>query len=139
MEKLDYVHTRLSIPIVIDLSRGTYVAQTLKKIVDCKSYTAPENKRLFDIIAIDDVARAYLMIGKDGKNKADYFIGTSRPAKLVDYFEFMANQVKGVEEDVRFTRYASDENLFSTEAIYRDTGFFSHMQFEDMVQKFKSL
>lgn len=139
MEKLDYVHTRLSVPLLVDLSRGSYVAQTLKNIADGISFSNPENDRLFDIIAIDDLVRAYLMVGKYGKNKADYFIGTSRPSTLVEYFEYMEKHVNSKGHDIQFLRNVSEEKLFSTEIIYKDTGFTSLMQFEDIVQRFKCL
>ncbi len=139
MEKVDYVHTRLSVPLLVNLSKGTYVSQTLKKIVNHTPYFKPESNRLFDIIAIDDVVRAYLMVGKYGKNKADYFIGTSRPSTLADYFEYTANQLNSKGKSDHFLRNIRDEKLFSTEVIYRDAGFSPLMQFEDIVQSLKGL
>lgn len=138
LEKIDYVHTRLSIPLVPDLSRGTYVAATLKKIAEGQSYDVPTNNQLFDIITIDDLARAYFLIGLNGKNKADYYIGSGRPATLSQYFERFARLVNGSCSDETTVEVIDDTLIFSSRDLYKDTGFVSSTQFEkiaEMVRK----
>ncbi len=122
LEKIDYVHTRLSMPLVPDLSIGTYVAKTLKNILKGKNFEPPTNNRLFDIIFVDDVAQAYYLIGNYGKNKANYFIGTSEPITLNEYFYHLKNMTAG--EKVKFEEVqSSDLNFFSIEELQNDTGF----------------
>jgi len=133
LEKIDYIHTRMSIPLSFDLSRGSYVAQTLKKIANREPYILPENPRLFDIISTEDVAYAYQLIGELGENKADYFIGSSRPAKLMDYFNCFDRQVNGVENDRLKDPEQFEAKLFSTARLRQDTGFATTMQFEDLI------
>jgi nucleoside-diphosphate-sugar epimerase len=132
LEKIDYIHTRMSIPLSFDLSRGSYVAQTLKKIAKREHYTLPENQRLFDIISSEDVACAYQLIGKLGQNKADYFIGSSRPAMLKDYFSCFDRQVNGLVNDRLRDPEPFETKLFSTARLRQDTGFATAMQFEDL-------
>lgn len=139
MEKIDYVHTRLSVPLAPDLSQGSYVAQTLKKIAENKPYSPPTNKNLFDIICTDDVARAYQMVGKHGRNKADYFIGTSRPATLTDYFDCFVQAVNGAGKCTLRTQDTDHAGIFSTKALCRDTGFVATIKFEDLIQRLKAL
>lgn len=138
LEKIDYVHTRLSIPLASDLSRGTYVAATLKRIAEGMPYDAPSNKQLFDIVFLDDVTRAYYLIGVNGKNKADYFIGTSRPATLAQYFarfeRIVNNQLSEVTDPVAET----DAEIFSTTAIRQDTGFVASARFHDIIEKVRN-
>jgi len=134
LEKIDYVHTRLSVPLAPDLSRGTYVAATLKKIVEGKPYEGPTNKQLFDIIFTDDVARAYHLIGLRGKNKADYFIGTSRLITLGQYFEMFERLVSSNCSDEADIAAAASVGHFDTEALYRDTGFVATTRFQDMIK-----
>ena len=137
MEKIDYVHTRLSVPLAVDLSQGGYVAQTLSKIFRRETYAQPENSRLFDIILIDDVARAYESIGKEGRNKRNYFIGTSRPATLSDYFKCFEDQVRGFE-DVELKATTNDgKELFATNEILYDTGFQASSEFENLLHRLK--
>ena len=138
LEKIDYVHTRLSVPLAPDLSRGTYVAATLKKIVEGQTYEEPTNKQLFDIVFIDDVARAYHLIGLSGKNKADYFIGTSRLITLGQYFEMFERLVSSNCSDEANIAAAASVLSFDTEALYRDTGFVATTQLQDMIKNLVS-
>jgi len=138
LEKIDYVHTRLSVPLAPDLSRGTYVAATLKKIVEGKPYEEPTNKQLFDIIFTDDVARAFHLIGLKGKNKADYFIGTSRLITLGQYFELFERLVSSNCSDEADITAATSVVSFDTEALYRDTGFVATTRFQDMIKNLAS-
>ena len=138
LEKIDYVHTRLSVPLVPDLSRGTYVAATLKKIAEGMPYEAPSNKQLFDIVFLDDVARAYYLIGNNGKNKADYFIGTSKPATLAQYFARFERIVKNqCSEDADLVA-ATETDFFSTAAIHQDTGFVASTRLQDIIEKVRN-
>jgi nucleoside-diphosphate-sugar epimerase len=136
LEKIDYVHARLSVPLAPDLSRGTYVATTLKRIIEGKPYEEPTNKQLFDIIFIDDVARAYHLIGVSGKNKADYFIGTSRLITLKQHFEMVQCLVSSKYSDKADIATAASVVSFDTEALYRDTGFVATIRFQDILKNF---
>jgi nucleoside-diphosphate-sugar epimerase len=138
LEKIDYVHTRMSIPLCPNLSRGSYVAQTLKKIIKGEEYSPPKDNYLFDIISTDDVAQAYYLLGNYGKNKADYFIGTSRPASLVDYFERCADQNNHTREGIFFSPLKDEIDLFSTESLFRDTNFVCTTDFEKIIVRLKS-
>jgi nucleoside-diphosphate-sugar epimerase len=135
LEKIDYVHTRFSIPLDPHLSRGTYVAETLKKIYDGKFYEVPKSKQQFDIIFIDDLVRAYYLIGLHGINKANYFIGTSRPATLAQYFEHFAQLVNGNNDGRVETEVVDEVGLFDTKNLYQDTGFFATTRFRDIFKK----
>lgn len=122
LEKLDYVHTRLSAPLISDLSKGTYVASTLRKIFNGVPYEKPTNKQLFDIVLTEDIAKAFYLIGHHGKNKADYFIGTSQPDTLAGYFQKFEQGLKGLLES-SLTREVSNNNIFDTSELKLDTGF----------------
>ena len=139
LEKIDYVHTRLSVPLAPDLSRGTYIASTLRKIAQGEKYDAPTNEQLFDVVLTDDVARAYYMIGQKGRNKSDYFIGTSQPATLKQYFMQFEQLVRGVP--IQLDRPISDHRarLFDTQALHRDTGFVASTGFRDIIQRMSLL
>ena len=132
LEKIDYVHTRLSVPLAPDLSRGTYVTETLKKIVEGKPYETPTSKQLFDIVFINDLARAYYLIGLNGKNKADYFIGTARPATLRQYFERFERLVNGNYFGEPEMDVIDGAEFFNTRDLYQDTGFIASTRFEDI-------
>lgn len=138
LEKIDYVHTRLSIPLAANLSSGTYVSATLKKIIEGKDIEPPINNQLFDIIFTDDVARAYYLIGLNGKNKADYFIGTSQPTTLKYYFERFTRLVKGNDSPEMAFQQIDDTMMFDTKLLYQDTGFMATSLPSEIIKKYKS-
>jgi len=134
LEKIDYVHTRLSVPLAPDLSRGSYVAATLKKITEGKPYEAPKNSQLFDITFIDDVTVAYHLIGLKGKNKADYFIGTSKPIRLDQFFKKFERIFNNDNSEKTEPLTSSDAVHFDTQSLYKDTGFVATKQLRDMIR-----
>jgi nucleoside-diphosphate-sugar epimerase len=134
LEKIDYIHTRLSIPLAIDLSQGSYVAATLKKIIEGNTYERPTNKQLFDIIFTKDVAIAFHLIGISGKNKADYFIGTSRLITLRQHFEIFERLMSNNCPDDEDIPMPASAVSFDTNELYRDTGFVATTRFQDMIR-----
>lgn len=134
LEKIDYVHTRLSVPLAMDLSQGNYVAATFKKIIKGNTFEKPISKQLFDIIFIDDVARAFHLIGLNGKNKADYFIGTSKLNTLCQHFEIFERLVRSNStNDAAITMTASLAK-FNSDELYRDTGFVATIRPQDIIK-----
>ena len=85
LEKINYIHTRTSAPVSPSLEGG-YIASTLKLIKEGRPYERPVNSNLFDIISTNVVADALRLIGCFGKQNSDYFIGTSKPLTLDDFF-----------------------------------------------------
>lgn len=131
LEKIDYVHTRLSVPLDPQLSMGSYIASTLKKILMREAYDVPINNKLFDIISINDVARAYYLIGAEGRNKSDYFIGTGTPTTLSHFFDEFEKLISGVGENDSNNTHPADTCLFSIEKLAVDTGFIPSTFFQD--------
>jgi len=131
LEKIDYIHTRLSVPLDTELSMGSYVASTLRKILIGEAYDAPINKKLFDVISINDVARAYYLIGAGGRNKSDYFIGTGTPTTLSHFFDKFEKLISGVGKNDSDNTHPADACLFSIEKLTSDTGFVPAAFFQD--------
>jgi nucleoside-diphosphate-sugar epimerase len=130
LEKIDYIHTRLSAPLDPELSMGSYIASTLRKIMKGEPYEAPVNKKLFDIISVNEVANAYRLIGEAGKNKSDYFIGTGNPVTLSQFFKDFAELISGTTKIIPEVA-AVDSHLFSIEQLVSDTGFVPVGFFQD--------
>lgn len=128
LEKIDYVHTRLSAPLSPDLSKGGYISKTLKKILNKENYEIPKNLQPYDIISTNDVAKAYYLIGLDGKNKANYFIGSGRLTTLNEYFESAKQVTLGLSVKEKEESFNDDiKQFFSTKNLHNDTGFFASM------------
>jgi nucleoside-diphosphate-sugar epimerase len=137
LEKIDYVQTRLSVPLSADLSEGNYIARTLTNISLGRPYEIPKNDQLFDIIFLDDVAEAYFLIGHFGKNKADYFIGTSKPTTLKNYFYEFDQKMRGLKINQISLDKNQDTSIFNTDEIYNDTGYISSTNRLNLNLKFK--
>jgi len=134
LEKIDYIHTRLSVPLDPHLNNGGYISSVLAKIYEDKAYDKPKNTQLFDIILIEDVAKAYYLIGIKGKNKADYFIGTSQPKTLSQYFELF-EQAKCGEINIKSdSNYTTSNGIFNIDSLVNDTGFILSNNFEDIIK-----
>ena len=134
LEKIDYVHSRLSIPLISDLSKGTYVASTLRKIFNGEPYDKPTNKQLFDIVLTEEVAKAFYLIGHHGKNRADYFIGSSKPNTLAGYFQNFEQYIKG-EMETPLSSVASSEDIFDSSELKLDTGFVPEQNILEVIKR----
>ena len=132
LEKIDYIHTRLSVPLDPTLKKGSYISSTLKKILNSDEYTKPESKQLYDIIFLDEVVNSYFLIGEKGKNKANYFIGTGKPLTLEQYFDYFKNILKDEYKFPPVKYKESDLEIFSTEDLKLDTGFKIENHFKDI-------
>lgn len=122
LDKISYIHTRISLPLDPFFQQGGYVSNVLSKIYEKKPYDSPINNQLFDIILLDDVAKAYFQIGSKGLNKADYFIGTGSPTTLENYFSDYKNLLYG-ENKIEDFLHKDDSNFFNTQILKKDTGF----------------
>ena len=132
LEKIDYVHTRLSVPIdPLSYSSG-YIINVLKKILRGDEYEDPSNSQLFDLTHIDDVARAYYLLGMYGKNKTDYYIGSSSPLTLKEYF-YLAKKFKSKSELKPFSN--KKHPMYSIETLMRDTGFKNNFNYKDILNQ----
>lgn len=121
IEKIDYIHTRLSVPLSTELEGG-YVASTLKSIKAKENYEMPRNQGLFDIISLDEVAVAYFLIGKHGRNTSDYFIGSSRPVTLKRFFQAAEVMFSESFSEDMFSEGIAEE-MFNTKKLEEDCGF----------------
>ena len=133
LEKIDFIHTRLSVPINYGLSNSSYISTTLKKVIDGNIFETPQSTQLFDFISTDDVANAYWLIGMYGKNNSDYYVGCSKPASLAEHFSLI-KEVLNCKSRIEFTENnltPVDQKRFDTSDLTSDTGFKPSMTFVD--------
>lgn len=134
LNKIDYIHTRLSAPIHYDLSIGGYIASTLRSILDRRPYSPPRNPQAYDIVVDTDVAHALHLIGLRGRNTANYFIGTGAPRPLADYFHAAEEIVAGGTPRTPATSGERDARLFAIDALTADTGYRPTLTFEPFIR-----
>lgn len=141
LRKIDYIHTRLSVPLNFNLSGSSYIPTTLRKIIAGETYNTPLSSNYFDIISTDDVATAYMLIGLHGKNMANYYVGASRPATLSYHFAFI-NEVLTKNYRVNFAELSSSidgADHFDTSKLSNDTGFAPSTSFAELAHSFIKL
>ena len=121
MEKIDYIHTRMSVPFSYKISNG-YIANTLRSIKKGEIFERPLNQNFFDIISTDDVARAYHLIGKTGENNSNYFIGTAKTFTLDNFFELSEICFKN-QKPIYQKQSSSQDTIFDTSQLESECGF----------------
>ncbi len=133
LNKIDYVHTRISAVIDRDLNGNGYISGIFKKILNNESYQKPLNEGYFDIIDLEDLANAYYLLGIYGKNKFDYFIGSGFPQKLVDYFDIFYN-LKKHGKVISKKKYETSKH-FDVSYFKNDTGLDLSHSFANCINK----
>jgi nucleoside-diphosphate-sugar epimerase len=137
LEKIDYIHTRMSVPLDANLSKGGYIASTLEKIFRNKTYTPPTSEHMYDIVLLDDVARAFYLIGLRGRNKADYCIGTGRPQSLQSFFEDFGRICSGGSLKEYQRQEGTMLKLFDTHTLELETSFAVSSGLEQILSNLK--
>lgn len=131
LEKIDYIHTRLSVPIDPKSTKRSYIINVLNNIMNNKKYSKPKNNQQFDIIHIRDVCNAYYLIGLYGKNKSDYYIGTSDAFTLKEYFNIAKKFFKG---ETKIQLNSISNKMFNIDKLINDTGFSLKYNYLDILK-----
>ena len=127
LKKIDYVHTRISVIVEESLETNNYINSVLKKIVNRESFDPPLNTQLFDFISKEECAEAYYLIGKDGKNKSDYFVGSGNPMTLHEFFNAFSVETHGENSNPLEIPSSANQILnktdFDNSGLVNDLGF----------------
>tara|TARA_X000000950_G_scaffold284856_1_gene388962 strand:- start:71 stop:970 length:900 start_codon:yes stop_codon:yes gene_type:complete len=136
LEKIDYVHTRISVPLDLELKKGGYITNVIKKIISNEEFESPKNTKIFNFISTRDIAEAYYLIGCKAENKSDYFIGNKQNSfTLKDFFDDITQMIKKEAYEESNNNYFIDKN-FDTDPIRLDLGFESKMDLKSIVKEF---
>ncbi len=122
INKIDYVHTRLSAPLDSSLAQVSYIASTLRAIIAGEPFATPTNKNPVDITSVEDVAYAYFLLGERGRNKADYFVGCASPVLLTELFTQFDAAINRANP-FRLNSSISELGFFSSGLLRADTGY----------------
>lgn len=95
LNKIDYIHTRFSSFIDLDLSSRGYIHDNFRRILDQRSYESPINTGPFDLVPLRWASSVYRLIGLHGKNQFDYYIGSGHPQTLTDYLQYFLDLING--------------------------------------------
>lgn len=112
---------------------------TIRKIINKENPQFTSGTQNYDFVYIDDVARAFYLIGKNGKPFHSYLIGSgnAKPLKefLLEIKEAIAKDVDFIFGDVPFTGVNLDLSVFDAKKTEKDTGFKAEISFAEGVKR----
>ena len=111
------------------------VNTTLRKIIKGENPQFTAGTQNYDFVYIDDVARAFYLIGKNGKPFNDYLIGSSTAKPLKEFLLEMKNSVAPdldfIFGDVPFTGINLPLEKYDCKKTEEDTGFKAEISFAE--------
>ena len=98
-----------------------------------------EGKNLYDMIYIDDIARAFYAIGERGVNMKSYYVGHRHISTFREIIEQIA-EILNPDCPLLFGAYPDspsgvDYRNIDTDELYRDTGFECTADFRESIRK----
>ena len=112
---------------------------TLRKIIDGKTPRFTSATQNYDFIYIDDVAKAFRLIGEKGIPFSEYLIGSSNARPLKEYLmlinETVAREIDFVYGEIKFTGASLPNEIFDTKRIKEDTGFVAEISFKEGIKR----
>lgn len=116
-----------------------FVNTTLRKIINNEPLQFTSGTQNYDFVYIDDVARAFRLIGENGKPFCHYLIGSSNAKPLREFILEMKSAVAPEREfvfgDVPFTGVNMPLSDFDCSLTERDTGFKAEISFGEGVRQ----
>jgi UDP-glucose 4-epimerase len=113
----------------------------IRKIVAGESPQFTAGIQNYDYVYIDDVARAFYLIGENGKPFHEYLIGSSTARPLRDFLlEMKASIAPNLDfkfGDIPFTGINLDLKQFDCSQTEKDTGFRAEISFAEGVKRTK--
>jgi len=111
------------------------VNTTIRKIINNEPPKFSAGTQNYDFVYIDDLARAFYLIGKNGKPFHEYRIGssTARPLKefLLEMKGSIAPNLNFIFGDVPFTGINLPLSVFDCSETEKDTGFRAKISFAE--------
>lgn len=116
-----------------------FVNTTIRKIINDEPLQFTSGTQNYDFVYIDDVARAFRLIGENGKPFCHYLIGSSNAKPLREFVlemkESIARDKEFIFGDVPFTGVNMPLEEFDCSITERDTGFKAEISFGEGVRR----
>lgn len=116
-----------------------FVNTTIRKIINNEPLQFTSGTQNYDFVYIDDVARAFRLIGENGKPFCHYLIGSSNAKPLREFVLEMkaalAPEKEFVFGDVPFTGVNMPLSDFDCSVTEQDTGFKAKISFGEGVKR----
>lgn len=119
-----------------------FVNTTIRKIINKEPLQFTAGTQNYDFVYIDDVARAFYLIGENGKPYHHYLIGSSDAKPLREFIleikEAIAPEQEFLFGDIPFTGINLPLETFDCSLTEADTGFKAKISFKDGIKKTKT-
>lgn len=116
-----------------------FVNTTIRKIINNEPLQFTSGTQNYDFVYIDDVARAFRLIGENGKPFCHYLIGSSNAKPLREFVleikAALAPEKEFVFGDVPFTGVNMPLSDFDCSITEQDTGFRAEIPFSEGVKR----
>lgn len=116
-----------------------FVNTTIRKMLKNEPLQFTSAKQNYDFVYITDVARAFYLIGLQGKPFCNYTIGSAhaRPLKeyIIEMVQALVPEREAIFGDIPFTGINMSLEQFSTADLKEDTGFQCTVSFTEGVRK----
>ncbi|HHV10267.1 MAG TPA: NAD(P)-dependent oxidoreductase [Clostridiales bacterium] len=116
-----------------------FVNTTIRKIINNEPLQFTAATQNYDFVHISDVARAFYLIGKNGKPFCNYLIGSSTARPLKEFITELRNAIAPEKElffgDIPFTGINLSLDKFDTSKTEKDTGFKAEVTFYEGVRR----
>lgn len=110
-----------------------FINTTIRKILNDEPLQFTAATQNYDFVYIDDVARAFYLIGKNGKPFSHYLIGSSNASPLKQFIlqikESIGQDKEFIFGDVPFTGINMPLEDFDCTKTFEDTGFKAQISF----------
>lgn len=116
-----------------------FINTTIRKIINREPLQFTSATQNYDFVHIEDVARAFRLIGENGKPFCEYVIGSgnARPLKefITELKDTLSPDAELVFGDIPFTGINMPAEVFSTVDTENDCGFKAEISFSEGVKR----
>lgn len=139
-KKLDlpYVWARLSNIYGEDNSTGNIISYTLNELQKGNKPLFSKAEQPFDLMCVQDAAKALYLLGKEHTNENCYFIGSGKP-RLLKHYLLAIKDIFGNEAEIGLGERPEDGlkyfyDWFDTTPLQKDVGFTIENTFEENIR-----
>lgn len=112
---------------------------SLRKLLNGEHCAFSAGEQIYDFIYIDDAAKAFVEIAKNGKSNRTYYIGSQNPRPLKNFLSEMRDVVNPKIEiglgELPFNSVSLTYKEFDVNAVKNDTGFVPIVSFREGIKK----
>ncbi len=118
--------------------RDSFLTSVIKKIIKQEPLNLTSCVQNFDVVSVFDCVRAFKLIGENGKNGSEYWVGSGKPQQLKNYVLRMVNMF-APNLEINFGMMPYNDvilslDTFSPHKLKDDTGFECKQTYEEAVQ-----